>query len=60
MYILGAEETLLDALPEFNKFTEEGGTYSKDDMRIYGSVITCILVFLVFLGVKYIAKVLKV
>ncbi|KAL7606912.1 hypothetical protein Lser_V15G14552 [Lactuca serriola] len=69
MYVLGAVETFLSAVPEAGIFREtviqinEAGveepitTPSVHDLQIYGVVVTIILVFIVFGGVKMINKV---
>ncbi|KAF8724353.1 hypothetical protein HU200_021384 [Digitaria exilis] len=76
MYVLGAVETFLDALPSAGFFQESvtvvnntlangttvaGGTTistpSLHDLQIYGVVITILLCFIVFGGVKIINKV---
>ncbi|PUZ57054.1 hypothetical protein GQ55_5G397100 [Panicum hallii var. hallii] len=65
MYVLGAVETFLDAVPAAGFFqdapTVVGGTTvstpSLHDLQIYGVVITILLCFIVFGGVKIINKV---
>ncbi|CAH1417337.1 unnamed protein product [Lactuca virosa] len=69
MYVLGAVETFLSAVPKAGIFREtviqinEAGveepitTPSVHDLQIYGVVVTIILVFIVFGGVKMINKV---
>ncbi|XP_071736400.1 cation-chloride cotransporter 1-like isoform X1 [Rutidosis leptorrhynchoides] len=69
MYVLGAVETFLDAVPKAGIFretvTEINGTRvaepitspSLHDLQIYGIVVTVILVLIVFGGVKIINKV---
>ncbi|KAL8129517.1 hypothetical protein V2J09_018672 [Rumex salicifolius] len=68
LYVLGAVETFLDALPQAGIFTEaitqvNGTTVSPiyrpsvHDLQIYGIVVTIILCFIVFGGVKMINRV---
>ncbi|KAF7006122.1 hypothetical protein CFC21_021187 [Triticum aestivum] len=72
MYVLGAVETFLDAVPSAGFFQEKvtvvdstanGGsgitisTPSLHDLQIYGVIVTILLCFIVFGGVKIINKV---
>ncbi|KAB1997810.1 hypothetical protein ES319_D12G048700v1 [Gossypium barbadense] len=68
LYVLGAVETFLKALPSAGIFTETttkvNGTVSEPiqsisthDLQIYGIVVTIILCFIVFGGVKMINRV---
>ncbi|XP_044969291.1 cation-chloride cotransporter 2-like [Hordeum vulgare subsp. vulgare] len=72
MYVLGAVETFLDAVPSAGLFQEKvtvvdntanGGsaitisTPSLHDLQIYGVIVTILLCFIVFGGVKIINKV---
>lgn len=69
MYVLGAVETFLNAVPKAGLFretiTEVNGTAvaepitspSLHDLQVYGIIVTIILVFIVFGGVKMINKV---
>lgn len=69
MYVLGAVETFLNAVPKAGLFretvTQVNGTAiaepittpSLHDLQIYGIIVTIILVFIVFGGVKMINKV---
>ncbi|XP_039039942.1 cation-chloride cotransporter 1-like [Hibiscus syriacus] len=71
LYVLGAVETFLKALPSAGFFTETttkvNGTISKSittistyDLQIYGLVVTIILCIIVFGGVKMINRVAPV
>ncbi|KAM0014946.1 putative amino acid permease/ SLC12A domain, SLC12A transporter family [Helianthus debilis subsp. tardiflorus] len=69
MYVLGAVETFLNAVPKAGLFretiTQVNGesvaepitTPSLHDLQVYGIIVTIILVFIVFGGVKMINKV---
>ncbi|KAL8218825.1 hypothetical protein R6Q57_022198 [Mikania cordata] len=69
MYVLGAVETFLNAVPKAGLFretiTQVNGTAvaepittpSLHDLQVYGIIVTIILVFIVFGGVKMINKV---
>ncbi|XP_076884078.1 cation-chloride cotransporter 1-like [Bidens hawaiensis] len=69
MYVLGAVETFLNAVPKAGLFretiTQVNGTTvaepittpSLHDLQVYGIIVTIILVFIVFGGVKMINKV---
>ncbi|KAK1277530.1 Cation-chloride cotransporter 1 [Acorus gramineus] len=67
MYVLGAVETFLDAVPgagifkesatPFNGTTEIVHTPNIHDLQVYGIVVTILLCFIVFGGVKMINRV---
>ncbi|KAL8129830.1 hypothetical protein V2J09_018985 [Rumex salicifolius] len=64
LYVLGAVETFLDALPTASIFTEYKGTDAGSvyhpnihDLQVYGIIVTIILCVIVFGGVKLINRV---
>ncbi|KAL6626289.1 hypothetical protein ACP70R_030015 [Stipagrostis hirtigluma subsp. patula] len=65
MYVLGAVETFLDAVPAAGFFKESVtvvgtttiSTPSLHDLQVYGVIVTILLCFIVFGGVKIINKV---